>query len=1396
MPIMLCLDDSTIRNIERMKPRGNTLDLDDDSINWEHVDKLVRVHFLPKDHATMRNRLQAIKFPVSDSWIDSANRYVAAYDELLADVKDSPVDPSFKAIRKTFLDNLRPQFLKEELEARDPEDYNTMVDFVMDFFEKYSESACEQFERLKSSSANRANRNHQRQKDTNNNRASTNGTNGNSSAQSSSSSSKKSQGEKKPPSSPRPSHKGLSCHHCGEKGHIRSFCPTKSQKSPVDNSGRVKPEVRTIRISAESTTKHTTSSVETPTDIGVKTISQPIEDLPKVPVKLLLPQPLASLEDGVPAKASWDSMSNLNIIRRDLLHKLTGDIQTTRIKPISATVYGDQCVKFDEEINLLIQVQASSLALALIPISFVVTDDKSAPEVLVGFPFQRANLMTDVSKLLDMEIDHHSLRVTNLQSESVPKDLRQESYYNDPALDAQVASVIQKYPAVFDLSDTSPSTLEPFPLDLEDDVDQNLRFCPPRRFAPPISKKIEAEVEKLLELDIIEPSTSPHSAPVVPVAKPFLDAQGKPHIRLCVDFSKLNAFTRRIVYPTKAVMQTILMLADYTIFCRLDQYKAFHQIFVREEHRDYLSFSTNSGHYRYKRMPFGVRNGTAHYQRMMDWLHQKLPPDIKDCVIIFVDDIVIGGKDVSQYLTALDAVLSLLQEYNLALNLDKCNFNLKSVEYLGYVIEDNQYRHAPHRMKAIANVVKPKSTAGLRSFLGLANTFKNHVKDFAKIASPLYALNGKRKNFEWTAEHDEAFIKLRDAIVHSNCLTMPTDESVLVLRTDASDIGCAGALYDVKDSSEGQPIHFVSTSFDRTQQNWSVTEKECYGIIFSVKRLSDFLAGRLFTIETDHRNLIFMQNSKVPKIARWRMELADFDYVIRHIRGTENVVADSLSRLLPRILENSSSTTTPGSSSATSTTAPGSSSATSTTAPGSSSATSTTAPGSSSSTSATVHATNAVGPMDLKDLFHNFHNSTIGHWGAASTVELMRAAGHTLTQENTDSISGWIQSCAHCQKLTGIQGPVVARVKSTSVSSPFEYLILDALGPFQEDSAGNTYIITIMDCFTRYVELFPVPSNDAHHFANCLLSIVGSYGYFKEIRSDQGSNFVANIIERLCKMMNIEQRFGLAYRPQSQGTVERSHRETLRHLRSLCLTHSARDNWSAYLPLVKRLMNCHRNRVTGIAPAQLLYGGAVDLNRNLFVPNARTIANEKPKLKKHWHGYLADLLLSQDELIKAAAASQEKHVERYLATSPKQLTEYAIGDFVLVSYPERPPSKLHPKWRGPFEIVDRQGDVYYLHDLVATTEGPPSEFHVSRLMPYRSDDTLTPLEVAMMDNDMYIAEKIVKHRGPIKKKTDMEFLVKWQNYPASENNWEPYRNVKHLQVFKDYCRTRLSALSS
>ena len=346
------------------------------------------------------------------------------------------------------------------------------------------------------------------------------------------------------------------------------------------------------------------------------------------------------------------------------------------------------------------------------------------------------------------------------------------------------------------------------------------------------------------------------------------------------------------------------------------------------------------------------------------------------------------------------------------------------------------------------------------------------------------------------------------------------------------------------------------------------------------------------------------------------------------------------------------------------------------------------------------------------------------------------------------------------------------------MEQPFQSLSIDTIGPLPEDQFGNKYIVVAIDDLTRFAELRAVKDTSAESACEFLFDIFCRYGAFKECRSDQSTQFVNRLIEQFLARVGTEQRFSVAYDPKAMGRVERKNAEVMRHLRALVFDPVAQERWSAQLPLVQRIVNSVPNATTGIAPATLLYTERVDPNRGIFkqFPSG---SSDQP----NYHVYLQNLIVEHDRLIKASVEHQKKVTEKYLEASPEDPLEFKVGESVLVSYPERPPSKFHPRWQGPFKVAKVEGNRYTCTNL---RTGKDEVFDIQRLRRYISDPDRDDLSVASVDRREYVVERILAHRGTSKKKSKMMFKVHWEGYDDSKDSWEPYSSVKDLAALDVY----------
>jgi hypothetical protein len=207
-------------------------------------------------------------------------------------------------------------------------------------------------------------------------------------------------------------------------------------------------------------------------------------------------------------------------------------------------------------------------------------------------------------------------------------------------------------------------------------------------------------------------------------------------------------------------------------------------------------------------------------------------------------------------------------------------------------------------------------------------------------------------------------------------------------------------------------------------------------------------------------------------------------------------------------------------------------------------------------------------------------------------------------------------------------------------------------------------------------------------------------------------------------------------------------------------------------------MNAAPHAGTGTAPVRLLFGDAITPDRHLLV-DSKDFEGKSSTVED----YIQQLQVSQATLVAASQQHQEKMVAQRLKDSPATPTTFQVGDYVLVSYPNRPPSKLAPRWRGPMVIVEQIGSNSYSCQDLTTLH--VVELPVTRLKLFDASRTANVVEIAAGDHDEYVVEAIVDHKAA-RRKSDMEFKVRWRGYDPSYDLWLPYAEVRDLEALDAY----------
>ena len=398
------------------------------------------------------------------------------------------------------------------------------------------------------------------------------------------------------------------------------------------------------------------------------------------------------------------------------------------------------------------------------------------------------------------------------------------------------------------------------------------------------------EIKKMLDWGIIEPSKSNYSSPSIVVPK-----KNKDEIRFCIDFRALNQKMVKDKEPIPNMNSLFAKLSKTNYYSILDLTKGFWQIPLDEDSKKYTAFSTEEGLFHFRVMPFGLANGPSEFARLM-----RLALPYHPNVFNFLDDILIASESIDEHIDTLEFVFTHLNKANLKVNPKKSHFCVKSVEFLGHQLNSDHSSPLNSKLDAINEFPLPKTKKQLRSFLGLCNFYNNYVKNFAFLAQPMYSLLKKNspKLIKWPDVAINAFDNLKSALSSNVKLFHVDPNKPYVLQCDASEYAISGCLGQILDD-KFRPIQCISRKLNNAEQNYSVLEKEALAIVWAIQKLSLYLYGTRFIIQTDHKPLSFMNSSNNKgRLRRWALALQNYMFEIEHIPGAENIFADSLTRIL------------------------------------------------------------------------------------------------------------------------------------------------------------------------------------------------------------------------------------------------------------------------------------------------------------------------------------------------------------------------------------------------------------------------------------------------------------------------------------------------------------------
>jgi len=943
--------------------------------------------------------------------------------------------------------------------------------------------------------------------------------------------------------------------------------------------------------------------------------------------------------------------------------------------------------------------------------------------------------------------------------------------------------------------------MEPLELDWKDTMVSSLK--PASRFVnPKLYSTAEVEFNRLKKY-LLRPSTSPIASPLVIAPKAT-----NPFIRLCGDYVAVNKFINIGHYPIPNVPYSLEKICHFRVFIDLDMTNSFHQFRLAALTASRLSWQTPWGQYEPVFMPEGIGPASGVLQKAVS----EIFADFGEWMICIFDNLLILAMDYQDAYKKLELVLDRCIERNVCLKFSKSWLGFDHANFFGYVCKYQRYELSDSRKEALAAIPFPSTLKKMQSFLGAALFCKSFIPHYSTLTAPLSDMTKQGFSWNestWIIDYRKVFQEFKERLVSATSIFYPDYSLDWILRTDASLYGVGAMLLQVYRSSpdaepQYQPIGFASQKFSPQAQNWSTIEQEAYGIYFAVKHFSYYLHCKQFILETDHNNLLWMEASAVPKIIRWRVYLQSFNFMLRHIRGKDNGWADLLSRVHePEAIPSLPQKVTTIASIAEDDTAK--SRPRKILVRSGKITVLTPAPTTSSEDPILAsHHQHTATEVDNVDALHNneqllimpnesaatalakaydvirqVHNTRVGHHGVRNTYRLLNThfPGHRIPWR---VVNDFVSCCAWCQKdrlgMADSLQPIVRHIKPVHRRS---IVGADSLTITPPDKYGNWILIAVVNHMTKFAALYAAAKHDAETTASALFQFYCSYGMFDSILTDPGSEFMNDVVKHLTRWLGVTHKVSLVERHESNG-VEGTNKQILRHLKALVMEERVKDRWSSptILPAVQFLINNNVSSETGVTPFHATFG-SIDATYGRMGEGGDGVHRVNAYIR-----LLDDNLRLLSDITKKHQAKLIS--ERTSQMPPHKQNQYQPGDYVLWQLnPDEPlPSKLTPKFLGPFEVITQyKNDVTCKHIVL----GNVKVFHVTRLKIFHGSRD-EAIRIAKLDNDQFTIRRIIAYRGDPTVRTTLEFEIEFEDDSVV---WLPWsKDIFDTVQYEDFCRSR------
>ncbi len=946
-------------------------------------------------------------------------------------------------------------------------------------------------------------------------------------------------------------------------------------------------------------------------------------------------------------------------------------------------------------------------------------------------------------------------------------------------------------------SETAADKLPPHrPYDCEIKLKENskLFYGPIYPLTDEESNALEEYINDNLRKGFIRKSKSPAGAPVLFVPK----KNGK--LRMCVDYRQLNLITIRDSYPLPLIQDMLEHLGKGKIFSKLDLRSAYNLVRIKNGDEYKTAFTCKFGHFEYLVMPFGLKNAPAVFQH---FINDVLEEVLGNFAYAYIDDIIIFSPDYKTHINHVITVLKLLRSAGLYAKLEKCEFFVSFIDFLGHRISGEGIHMDPNKVSSILNWPTPTNVKEVQSFIGLANYYRRFIPNFAKIAHPLHKLLKKNTKFLWSPETQSSFDNLKSKFVSAPILIYPNREIPFQVETDSSNFAIGAILSQVSPQDNMvHPVAFFSRSLTATERNYPIYDKELLAIVSALETWRHLLKGstKPFKIFSDHRNLLYQKKPEKmsQRLVRWALFLSEFNFVIVYRSGSSNGKPDALSRRADYAANYNSSSEIPFN---------------------------VLRPENFCALVTSISSLNESFLSEYKtDEFYNkicdyldnkklpiphpqidkfslsnsflLFNSKIyvpskcrpsvlkichdspsaGHFGTKKTISLISRDFWWPSLYN--DVKDYIRSCETCCRSKSSRHKPYGLLNSLEIPDhPWSSIAMDFITDLPS-ADGFTCIFVVIDRLTKMCHLIPfkgIPSavETAHSFIDYVFRL---HGLPSSIISDRGTQFTSKFFQALCSSLDISLKLSTPFHHQTNGQTERVNSVIEQYLR--CFSNYKGNNWNKFLSLAEFSYNNAVQESAKQSPFFLNYG---------FHPRHSPAIPDKANVPRamEFSNNFNEIIKNLKANLELAIETQKKYADMHRSKPP----EFKIGEKVWLDSSlviHKGNKKFKPRKLGPYKIIEKISELSYKLELPQSMKIHPV-VHVSSLEPFYEDHfdrkQEPPPPITVNDEEEYEVEEILDKRRHYRK---IQYLVKWKGYPLSEASWEPEANLNCPELLKAF----------